>query len=164
MTARRTGIVSVAALAALTLTVGVVHAVAPDWSRRMGFDVWNIGEAEAEARDAAQVAHDLCRTGDLIGRQIEASGHVARALAAGRLTLAAAVEELARVNAARAAFLEALRCTNPSASDDRELLAWYALKKVWIELAADPSRQAEVMARLTGEFVALTGKPWVVWN
>lgn len=159
MIARRTGIASVASLAGLTLTVGLVHAVAPDWSRRMGFDVWNIADAETDAREAAEVGRDLHAYGDRTCRQIEASDHVAHALATGRVTLAVAVQELTLINDSRPTWLAALRCSSPEGTGDPELVARYAMGKVWRSLADDPSR-AEVMAKLNREFVALSGKTW----
>jgi hypothetical protein len=160
MIVRRTGIASVAALAALTVTVGGVHAVAPDWSRRMGFDVWNISDAETQAREADEIGRDLRVHGDRVCRQIDASDHVAHALATGRVTLAVAVEELVQINRTRPAWLPALRCVCPDANDDRELVARYAMGKVWRELADEPSRRAGVIAKLNREYAELTGKTW----
>lgn len=160
MTARRTGIASVAALAGLTLTVGVVHAVAPDWSRKVGLDVWNSSEAEAEARAADERRRELHDRADRVTRLMGASEHVAHALAAGRTTLADAVEALTHINDTRDGFQDTLRVYHRDATSDRERVARYAIGKVKAALAANPARRAEVLKKLGGEYAALVGKVW----
>lgn len=160
MTARRTGIASVAALAALTLTVGGVHAVAPDLARELGLDVWTAPSAEAAARQAAERGRLLRDHADRVTRQIADGDSVGVALAAGRMTLADAVVVLAEVNATRVGFLDTLRRVHPDAESDRELVARYAMGKAWVQLEEEPATRAEVVRRLAPEFAALVGKTW----
>ena len=160
MTARRTGIASVAALAGLTLTLGVVHTIAPDWSRRLGLDVWNASAAEADARSADEYATALRVSGDIAAQQIEASDRVGHALATGQMSLTAAVEVLTQINATRDGFQDSLRRIHADAESDRERVARYALGKVWWLLVEEPSRQATAVQKLKGEYAALVGKTW----
>jgi hypothetical protein len=160
MTARRTGLASVATLAALTLTVGGVHALAPDWSRRMGVDVWNLPCLEAERVQKDALGDELEAHGERTFRQIEASERVAAELAAGRVSLADAVVELERVNSSRSALLAGQRAFHPDAGDDRELVARYAVSKALRIFRDDSTRRTEVMPRLEAEYRALVGKEW----
>jgi hypothetical protein len=159
MTARRTGLASVATLAALTLTVGVIHAVAPEWSERMGVDVWNLSEVEAEWNRTEEKGRELAAASEREIRQIEASDRVAGELAAGRLSLADAVDELCRVNAGRPAFITCQRMADPDGTE-RDWVAQYAVAKAVRYPAADPARQADVACRLAAEYAALTGRVW----
>ena len=59
---RRPGIASVAALAGITAALSIAHLVAPEWSRAVGLDVWNLSAAQAEwerIRHGAQLARRL---------------------------------------------------------------------------------------------------------
>lgn len=159
MTSRRTGIVSVATLAALTLTLVVGHAVAPEWVRRLGVDVWNLSAEEADLNRAEDAGRELNAAGDRVLRQIEASERVVGELVAGRVTLTAAVAELRRVNAGRAGFASAQRDADPTGTEPA-WVAQYALRRAHVALWDDPSRQADVMRRLAAEYAALVGKEW----
>lgn len=161
MTARRTGIASVAALAALTLTVGGVHAVAPDLARELGLDVWNAPAAANAARQADERGRRLRDHADCVTRQISDSDNVGHALAAGQVSLADAVVVLAEVNTTRDGFQESLCRIHPDAGSDRERIARYAMGKVWAQLDEEPERRAEVVRRLAAEFAALVGKTWL---
>jgi hypothetical protein len=161
MSARHTLTTPVTILAALVLLVGLAHTVDPAWSRRTGLDVWNAPAAEAVAHTASERGHDLDAAIDWAHEQIAASDHAVRGLIDRRVSLAAAVEELARINLHRDGFYNQLRWAHPPVTEERALLAHYAMGKVAQVLEDDPPRRAEVLARLGAEFLALSGGAWV---
>lgn len=151
---RRPGIASAATLGGIVLTLGLAHAVAPEWSRAAGLDVWNTGAARAELAGELARGTDLDARNDLVLGQIGASHGVARRLGAGRLTLAAAVDELAVLNADRPGWEDGLLYAYRDAPTMRHRVARYALAKLERVDAAAWSAEA---ARLEAEYRALPG-------
>jgi hypothetical protein len=149
---RRTGFASIAALAGLAVTLGLVHAAAPEWARAAGLDVWNLRSEQVAFRQATGEREELELTHDQMLRQIEASEAVAARLIAGRLALPAAADELGQINRARPSFAAGLALTFPDAPTPRHHLARYAIGKVRYRLAGDPSHLAEVTARLEAQY------------
>jgi hypothetical protein len=149
---RRPGIVSVAALGGITLAIGVAHAVAPEWSRRTGLDVWSYPELSTREREVEDRRKELQGVHDQLRRQVEAADHVVSLLIDGELSLGDATDEILRINQGRNGFIDGLRSTYPEAHTDRQLTARYAIRKAAEQLEGDPSRQAEVLARLEAEY------------
>ena len=149
MTARRTGIISVAALAALTLTVGVVHAVAPDWSRRMGFDVWNVPGLEEELAAADRDRDRLAVVDGTLMHRIAAKEATVAELIAGRTTLADVTAFFLSLNAERPDMLAILRATYPDGTDEHRTamnVIDYVAQRV-----ADADERDVIVCRLTAE-------------
>jgi hypothetical protein len=152
-TVRRAGASSVAALSGLALALGFSHAVAPEWSRSVGLDVWNIAEEHEAARHASEDSAALHQQHDQLLREIEFADHVTTRLAEGEQTLADAVAELEPVLRQRPGF--ASQCDllyNPPSF--RHGVARYAISRVARALA-DPARRAAVTRRLEAEYEAL---------
>src|SRR5262245_20644207 len=94
MNARRTGIASAATLSGLALALGLAHAVAPEWVKRVGLDLWNLPALRLEARAVDDEAALLQVKADQEFRRTEMGSHIAGQLADGSLTLAEAVAVL----------------------------------------------------------------------
>jgi hypothetical protein len=152
---RRTGIASVAILSGISFALGLAHVIAPNWARDAGLDVWNIGVATAEYRRQEICAEQLDATQDQLARQMEASDQVVAVLIAGEITLSDAVTELSKINRDRPGFCELLTVIYPEATTFQARVARYAQGKVRTRLESDPSRLAEVAARLESEYLAM---------
>lgn len=152
---RRPGIASATTLTGITLAVALVHAIAPEWSRAAGLDVWNLPELRQSDADTSAQWEELRDAHDRLNRQVEASDHLVIRLIEGEMSLRVAVAELARINAGRTGFVTSLGCQHPEARTDETRLARYALHKAERFLERDPSRQAEVLARLEAEYAGL---------
>lgn len=151
---RRPGIASAATLAGIVLTLGLAHVVAPEWSRAAGLDVWNAGAARADLAATLARGDDLEEQNQHILDQIRGSQGVVRRLGAGRLTLAAAADELAALNAGRPGWADGLAFAHPDAPTLRHRVARYALAKL---SRVDPAAWAAAAARLEAEYRALPG-------
>lgn len=142
----RTGTVSVAVPIAVLL--GLVLAV--------GLDVLNIGTSFDQYRRSVADGEELVAYHEHFLQQVAASDAVAARLAADQISLAEAVDDLEEINRDREGFPDALRCAHPAVPTYRGHLARYALGKVERRLAADPTRLAEVSARLEAEYAEMT--------
>jgi hypothetical protein len=155
---RRTGAASAATLSAITLSVGLAHLVAPDWSREVGLDIWNWPAAEAGYRLHTGRGEELDDLRRRVRVQIEVTNHLAAELAAGRLSVGEAADELARVNRGRPGFDAAMGYAYPGLPDLRHRLARYGIDKGLYRLAgADPAERRAAEARLEAEYRALAG-------
>ena len=149
----RTGAASVGTLAGLVVGTGLLHLIAPGWCRQTGLDVWNYAAVEAERRWQDARGEEL---GDRLRRfraQLVVGDHLAGELVAGRLSLADAADELARLNAGRGGFADGLAAAFPDAPDFRHRVARYAIRQGLGRLAG-PDRAAAA-DRLEAEYAAL---------
>jgi hypothetical protein len=128
--------------------------VAPEWSRAAGLDVWNTGVARAELAVEVARGDDLAARNATVREQIRGSEGVARRLAAGRLTLAAAADEVAALNADRPGWEDGLRFIYRDAPTPRHRAARYAMAKLE---RVDAAAWAAESARLEAEYRALPG-------
>ena len=149
---RRSGIASVAVLIGLLPALALVHASAPDWSRRNGLDVWNLGAALREQRAAAEERADVNAHGERFAQRRAAAQQVTAKLSANAITLSAAVDELMAVFEHDAGIRSTLE-GYPTAPTVR-----HAIDRVRALLADDPNR-ADVLARLEIEYRALGPAP-----
>ncbi|MDB5309244.1 MAG: hypothetical protein JWO38_3446 [Gemmataceae bacterium] len=148
----RPAIAMTTSLAALALSLGLAHAISSDWVGELGLDVWNLPE-QTRIIDRENARYErLAIDGDCLREQIAASGEVVAGLTAGRARLATAAEELEAINRDRAGMMLVLEYNFPDASTDQQRLARWAIEEVRRRLQDDPSRQAEVVERLEGEF------------
>lgn len=148
---RRPGIVSVAALGGITLAVAAAHAVAPEWARATGLDVWSYPGLVDQERATVDERKHLEASHDRLAREIEACDHVVGLLINGQLPLPDAIDEIARINHDRPGFVATLRSTYSEGLTDRQLVAQYILVKIRGVLADDPHQLAEVLTRLEAE-------------
>jgi hypothetical protein len=151
---RRAGAVSGAALSGLVLAFGVAHAVAPRWAARVGLDVWNFPAAREEAREIAGRAESLRTERDRLARELDFTGHVAARLAAGKLSLRDATEQLAPLLERRTGFQTTWRFTYQSPSF-RHGVARYAIIQVELALRGDPGDWAELAPQLEAQYAVL---------
>lgn len=151
---RRPGVATAGTLAGIVLTLGLAHAVAPEWSRAAGLDVWNAGSARADLAATLARGDDLEALNQHIHEQIRGSLGVVQRLGAGRLTLAAAADELAALNADRPAWEDSLAYAYRDAPTPRHRIARYAMAKL---ARIDPAAWAAATARLEAEYRALPG-------
>jgi hypothetical protein len=154
---RRPGIASVATLAGIVLTLGLAHLAAPEWSRAAGLDVWNVADARAELDRTLTRGREIEAQNEHMLDQIRGSSGVAARLAAGRLTLAAAVAEAEAVNADRPGWADGLLAAHYAVPTHRQRVARYLIAKVEFRYRADPSGWAPLSARLEAEYRALAG-------
>ena len=155
---RRTGVASVATLAAFTMAFGLVHAIAPQWSHAAGLDVWNFA-SEADECQSERVRHEqLVELQEIMSRQAAASGPVVAHLVDGRITLAEATDEMEAITRDRPGFTDLMKFVYPSGPTHRARIARYTIGKVRTLLVNNPSRLAEVSSRLETEYRHLNGE------
>jgi hypothetical protein len=152
---RRPGIASVAVLAGITAALVTAHAVAPEWSRAVGLDVWNLSAAEADQRESADRRDELAAQHEQLRQRVAVADHLCTQLIDGRVRLAEAADEVIEVNRDRDAFFFVLRLEHPDATTDRELAACYLIAKIAARFYDDPSRRAEATGRLEAEYQAM---------
>jgi hypothetical protein len=154
MTVRRTGTASAATLSVLVSVLATVHTLAPDWSRKLGLDVWNFTALlEQKRRSDAEQAR-LEAACEQTARRIEACGHIVTRLVEGRTTLSQAAEELQPLLATVPGF-ETNVLLHYQAPTMRHGAARYAIHRAAQILHLDPTRKAEVLRRLEAEYAAL---------
>jgi len=158
---RRPGAASVAALGVITLTVAAAHAVAPNWSQRLGLDVWNYSEYAADLRECTERRKELEAGHDRLLFQIDAGDRIAGLVIDRHLTLAEAADEAFQVNQGRSGFSDSLGFTYGNGTTARERYARYVIDRVRIRLedCGESSRLAEVMPRLEAEYRELPTAP-----
>lgn len=154
---RRPGVASVAALAVIVLTVAVAHLAAPEWSRAAGLDVWNAGSARAELERTLTLGVEIDSRNRHTLDQIQGSDGVAARLAAGRLTLAAAVAETEALNEDRPGWVDGLELAHYGVPTHRLRVARYLIAKLQVRHRADPAAWAPLSARLEAEYRAMAG-------
>jgi hypothetical protein len=148
-TARRAGATSLATLSACMVGFVVVHAMAPQWAQSAGLDFWQMPEAQAaQRRENEREAHIEAHADDLAQR-IAAGDTVANAFIEGRIEWDAAVDQIVEINRGRDGFPIALEAQFYGVTDTRELHSLYLRAKVRTKVERDPTRQCEVMARIT---------------
>ncbi|MBA4062249.1 MAG: hypothetical protein C0501_00820 [Isosphaera sp.] len=153
-TARRAGTVSAAALTGLAAALVLAHSVAPVWAADLGLDLWNLPAVRADAAAADEEAAAVQARQDRVFLEIQMGEHLAERLAAGTLTLAAAVDRLEPSLRRRTGF--GCVCAHQyQAPTFRHGVARYAINRAERALADDPARWAEVGPRLEAEYAAL---------
>jgi chorismate mutase len=148
----RTGATTLATLAAFAGAILLVHFLAPHWVHAAGLDVWEMDETVDAFRREDQRKRDLDDVLDLLNRQIGASDAVALALIEDRISFAAAVAEMDEINRDRPSFEEVLVYIHPEGRTHRERIARYTIARVRSQIVNDPTRQAEVTARLEAAY------------
>lgn len=156
----RTATASLATLSGLAVAVGLAHAVAPGWTRAIGLDVWNAPAADAEYRRTLAAGEQLDDTRRRLRAQVAVTDGLAADLATGRLSVAEAADEVARVNAGRWGFEVTLAAFYPAVPTFRERVARYAIDRGLRRLAeTDPSDARRARDRLEAEYQELQSKP-----
>lgn len=152
---RRPGIASVTSLGVLSLAMTVVQLAAPQWSERTGLDLWNYPGLVADERDIYARSDELDAHHVRLYEQVEAAEHIAELVIDQRLTLAEAVDRIARINEDRPTFEAGLNAAYPEVTGKRHTIAAYIMHKVKERLKHDSTRLAQVQVRLESEFLQL---------
>lgn len=137
-------------------SVAVLIAALAGVALAYGLDVLGISSSLAQSEEAADRAEELAADHDHLLRLIAASDGVVARLTTAQLSLPEAVGELEAINRDRDGFAQVLEVVHPQAPTHRARLARYALSKAARHLADDPTRWAEVSARLEAEYCEMT--------
>lgn len=101
---QRSGTASVAGLAGLVLTFGLVQAAAPEWANSTGLDVWNLS-ALAERVKATELQEETLATQmDQLRSEMEFAEHTSHRLANYSLSLAGATDLMEPILRQRSGF------------------------------------------------------------
>ena len=158
-TIRRPGAASAAVLLGLGTCFAAAHAIAPEWSRRAGLDVWNLPFANAQLRAAAEEREAVFADAERAARRREAANQTGAKLAAGGIPLTVAADEVAEIfrdDPSRSLVLEGIY---PGAPTERHRFARHAIDRAQRFLANDPDRCATVLARLEAEYREMCASP-----
>ena len=156
---RRPGTASAAVLIALSLSVATAHAIAPDWSRRAGLDVWNLSALERQYQSAAEHRADIDAEAERAASRRLAANQIAAKLTNEPHTLPTAADELAEVFQYDPGVLTTLAVYHTAARTERHLFARHAIDRVSRLLADEPARRTAVLARLEKEYRAMYTSP-----
>jgi hypothetical protein len=148
---RRTGTTSAAVLSGLVLTLGLMYAIAPEWSRRVGLDVWNIAEPVESLRATKEESARLSEEAQRLREAIEAADHITTRLIAGELTLETASDQIEPLLLERQGF-EFSRSVSSPDLPFRLKVARYLLDRS----LRSPGARADLKARLNAEYQAMT--------
>jgi hypothetical protein len=154
-TIRRPGAASAAVLIALSTTLVTAHAVAPEWARRTGLDVWNYAALQEQYRTAVEEQAEVEAYGERAASRREAGNQIAGELILGTTSLPKAADELMEIfrhDSGTRVTLETLHYTAPT---ERHRFARHAIDRVRSILCDEPERLAPVLARLEAEYRAM---------
>jgi hypothetical protein len=152
--ARRAGATSATTLIGLALTVVFVHALAPDWIRRLGLDVWNLPAAIAATRSADEELATLNAQEDQLFREIQLGNQITSQIAAGTLSLRAAVDEMEPILQNREGFAVTIK-QRYRAATFRLAVAHYLISRVPAVMNSEPLRQSTVLTQLEYEYAQM---------
>jgi hypothetical protein len=153
-TVRRAGTTSAAALSAIILALGLAHAAAPQWTERIGLDIWNLFHLREQTRDHDRERERLKDREEQLGQEIEALDHLANRLSAGTLSLAEATDVAEPMMRNRTGFETAAELNYP-APTFRLSVARFLIARTGRTLETDPSRWAAVSSRLEAEYASM---------
>ena len=155
---RRPGAASAAVLIVLSTGLVAAHLIAPEWVRRAGLDVWNIGAAETAHRTAAERRCELEAYEEACARRREAANHFADQLVAGATALPTATDQVRAIFADDTGVLVSLESLYPGAPTERLRFARHVIDRATRDMPADAPRCAEVRARLEAEYRAMAAE------
>jgi hypothetical protein len=148
---RRRGAAPAATLIGLTLSLASAHAVAPEWSRRAGLDVWNLPGEQELLREATERRAEVNDYAESCARRREAADHVALRLAEG-LPLERGTDEIMDLFRGDDGLCISLQVRFHEAPTARHAFALHAIDRVKRVLDGDPARGAAAVARLEAEY------------
>ncbi len=156
---RRPGASSVTVLTALSVSLTLAHAIAPDWSRRVGLDVWNYAALEAEYRTAIDERAEVLSRAERAAARRAAGNQVAAKLVTNSITLPTAADELIEVFRQDEGMGIVLELLHQNAPTVRHVFARHAIDRVHSILVEDPAQRDAVVARLEVEYRAMCAAP-----
>lgn len=157
-TIRRPGAASAAVLIALSASVAGAHLLTPEWSRRMGLDVWNLAAVEEERRLAVEERADMDAKAEFCARRRAVADRIAVRLIARDADLATVAVELFDLFGEDSGVRCTLEASNPKVRDPRLLFAGHAIQRVSRLLVHEPARWATVRAQLEADYRELEAR------
>jgi hypothetical protein len=158
-TIRRPGAASVAVLLGLSASLATAHAVAPDWSRHAGLDVWNLSALQEEYRVAIEERAEMRSRAERAIARRSAGNQITGKLIANAIALPVAADELSEVFHQDTGAQSVLKAMYPEAPSERHLFARHAIDRVKAILVDDPVQRTAVLARLEIEYRAMCVPP-----
>lgn len=156
---RRPGNASVAVLLALGAGLVAAHVIAPEWSRRVGLDVWNLPSETTLLRDATERHEEVLEDADRAARRREAASQIATKLINGTASLPEAADEIAELFRDEPGMSLTICINFQNEPTDRHRFARHAIQRAKRLLVDDPTHSAAVVARLEAEYRAMLGSP-----
>jgi hypothetical protein len=156
---RRSGATSAAVLIGLSLSLAAAHAIAPNWSRRAGLDVWNYSALKEQYNRAAEERAEVLARGEEAAARRAAGNQIVAELIAGTISLPTAADELAEVFSLDNGMRMVLEHVHDTVPTERLRFARHAIDRVGIVLHDDPARLAAVRTRLEAEYRAMCPSP-----
>lgn len=154
---RRFVTVLVGLLVVLVAVAGAAWA-APEWTRTVGLDFWNLGAEKSRLESELVENQEWETTSEQARRRGEVVDGIAAAWCDGRLTLPEAVEAVSAVVRTSPDWFDQSRFSYhpqglPPTATDRDVVIWYLRIKletmrVSAEHAGDLSRAATITARV----------------
>lgn len=156
---RRPGAASGTVLVALSASLVLAHAIAPDWSRRVGMDVWNYAALEEQYHAAADEHAEVMAHEERSTSRRAAANQVAAKLIANSTSLPAAADELAEIFREDEGMRIVLEAMHRDAHTERHVFARHAIHRVRAVLVDEPARRDAAVARLEAEYRAMCAAP-----
>ncbi|QJW96503.1 hypothetical protein [Frigoriglobus tundricola] len=156
---RRPGTVSATVLFGLSLGLVAAHALAPDWSRRAGLDVWNFAALERAYEVASEERAEVYAYEERSAARRRAANQIAVRLITDPAQLPGVADELNEVFREDGGLRFVLRGLYPDVPTERHQFARHAIDRVTFILESEPARCAEVVARLEVEYQAMCVPP-----
>ena len=141
---RRAGVTGTAILAAFAGALLLV----PEWTCALSFDESKVEQLRSE-KQRTQELHDEF---EQLDTQIGAVDAIVGSLIERRIAFASAVDVIDSLNRDRRGFEQVLPSIYPESRSHRQQIARYTIDKVRTKLGGDPTRQAEVLARLEAAY------------
>jgi hypothetical protein len=151
--ARRAGATSAATLFGLALTIVFAHAIAPEWIRRAGLDVWNLPSAIADSQTADQQLASLNAQEEQLFQEITLGDSIIAQITAGSLSLEAAVDEMEPIMRNRSGFAVTVQ-QYYGVSSFRQGVALYLISRL-PRIISDPVQRAAVRTHLEREYARI---------
>ena len=151
-TIRRPGAASAAVLFGLSISLGAAHAVAPDWSRRAGLDVWSLPALERQRLNVVEERHDVEARATDSARRRETANQIAAQLVSGAIALPTATDEIHKIFCEDVGMVITLEGSHRTAPTERLRFARHTIGRAERLLVGEPARCAALRARLEVEY------------
>lgn len=150
---RRPGTISAAVLVALVLTFAAAHTIAPEWTHRVGMDVWNLPAMDQQLRQAQEGRDEILELEQKSMQRREAANRVAWKLIDG-MPLTQAADELLILFQDDQGVIITLESNFPNTPSRRHLFALHAIDRAK-RFLKDPQQYQSVVTRLEEEYKSI---------
>jgi hypothetical protein len=153
-TVRRAGATSAATLCGLALVIVLAQAIAPEWTRRFGLDLWNLPEAMAHNQECSQETIMLSCREERLQQEVELADHLCSDIIQGRITLASAMAEMEPVLLQRPGFV--LTCRSYyHAPTLKHSVGRYFIRRIARHYDLDDPKIIELLADLERQYAQI---------